>query len=120
MKKLLLSVLALLVATVGFAQFNDSDVLQVGMMNKSDVEQIGWINDSDVLQFGFYNDAEVFQGGIDNKSLVVQLGAAKEVLSLRRIPSRPAGRYAAQDPADPQAQAGRQPRRDLRALRLGG
>ena len=65
MKKLVLCAFALMLATVGFAQFNDSDVLQVGMLNASDVNQIGWINDSDVFQLGILNDSEVDQMGID-------------------------------------------------------
>ena len=75
MKKLFLSAIALLIGAVMFAQFNDSNVLQVGALNGSDVNQTGLMNDSDVVQLGALNGSEVDQIGAFNYSNVLQIGA---------------------------------------------
>ena len=61
MRKVILCALALMVGTFGFAQFNDSDVLQIGILNTSDVDQGGLLNFSDVIQVGILNDSDVDQ-----------------------------------------------------------
>ncbi len=52
MKKVVLSAVALMIASVGLAQDNYSGVLQVGVDNESEVTQLGYYNGSGVIQEG--------------------------------------------------------------------
>ena len=56
MKKVIFCAVALMIGTAVSAQFNDSDVLQIGLLNGSDVNQMGLVNDSDVVQLGAFNE----------------------------------------------------------------
>ncbi len=73
MKKVILSISAMLFAGLGFAQ-NVSDVDQTGALNGALVVQVG-SNNSDVDQIGIANLAIVGQVGSGNESTVYQLGA---------------------------------------------
>jgi hypothetical protein len=62
MKKVVLSVSAMLVSIFGFAQANTSNVAQSGVTQTSIVTQNGGANSSDVNQVGVSNKSEVYQG----------------------------------------------------------
>jgi hypothetical protein len=63
MKKVILCISALLlIASVGIAQVNMSDVNQVGNLEVSIVNQHGSSNTSDVNQLGNRNKSEMYQG----------------------------------------------------------
>ncbi|MBA9072249.1 hypothetical protein GGR22_000375 [Flavobacterium gossypii] len=68
MKKVILSISVMLVSAVSFAQFNDSNVLQLGGSNNSSVNQKGSYQDSDVRQQGNSNVSNVTQGINPNNS----------------------------------------------------
>ncbi len=83
MKKLFLSVVALMCATLMFAQDNtttvdqrgsenDSDVIQEGEWNTATVKQRQTLNVSDIITKGDYNMADVDQKGDTNFAKIRQ------------------------------------------------
>ena len=73
MKKVILSISAMLVASISFAQANVSAVNQIGIANAAIITQTGLANDSDVLQLGFANLAVVDQDGRRNEADINQV-----------------------------------------------
>ena len=63
MKKVVLSAVALMIASVGLAQENSSGVVQLGVDNESTVVQTGYDNLSGVVQAGYMNVSTVDQLG---------------------------------------------------------
>ena len=74
MKKLFLSVVALMCATLMFAQDNKTDVTQSGVDNDSDVLQVGVQNDAIVKQYGDLNISNIETKGDLNDAFVDQDG----------------------------------------------
>ena len=100
MKKLFLSVAALLCATLMFAQNNDTKVKQQGIDNDSYVLQIGKenkarvnqkgnrddisdVNTSRIVTNGQYNFAKTYSLGTDNMLFVMQSEEVNDVLDFK-------------------------------------
>ncbi len=69
MKKLFLSVAALLCATLMFAQDNTTTVTQDGLANESDVVQEQSKNNAVVNQYGAFNKSDIITKGDMNDAL---------------------------------------------------
>ncbi len=79
MKKLFLSVAALLCATLMFAQNNETEVEQIGISNESEVLQSGMENFAGVKQEGTsgifdFNKSDIETRGRSNEAYVDQYG----------------------------------------------